>query len=404
MTTLDCDVAIVGGGLAGATLALALRHTPLRVIVIEAVTDQARLASGAGDRALALALGTVELLDGLGLWAGARDKAAPIHDIHVSDRGHFGKTRISAKQEKVHALGYVIAARELERQAMAAMDGVSIQRIQPARVIGAKAGPEHICITVRLADDSECHVNAKLLVGADGGESSVRRLLEIGETVTDYGQVAVTTVVKPERDPRGVAFERFTPEGPLAMLPTEARCCALVWTRKPEQAETLLGLSESRFTEELQQAFGHWLGRLTLCAPRRAFPLRLIRAERLTAPRAALIGNAAHQLHPIAGQGFNLGLRDAMRLAELLAAAQGDAGSPALLQQYAADRGKDHDRVIGFTDSMVKWFSNEQPVATVARNIGMLLLDHIPVAKHFLARQAMGRLWRRPQLPLQRRP
>lgn len=399
MTTFECDVAIVGGGLAGTALALALSRTPLRVLVIEAVTDQARLASGAGDRALALALGTVELLDGLGLWAGARDNAAPILDIHVSDRGHFGKTRISARQEKVSALGYVIAARELERQAMAAMDSLAIPRIQPGRVIGAKAGTEHMCIIVRQADDSECHVNAKLLVGADGGDSSVRRLLDIGETVTDYGQVAVTSVVKPERDPRGVAFERFTPEGPLAMLPTENRCCALVWTRKPEQAAALTALSDEHFTAALQQAFGHWLGRLTLCAPRRAFPLRLIRADNLTAARAALIGNAAHQLHPIAGQGFNLGLRDAMRLAEMLAAASDDVGAPALLQRFAADRSKDHDRVIGFTDSMVKWFSNEQPVATVARNIGMVLLDHLPVAKHWLARQAMGRLWRSPQLP-----
>lgn len=400
MTSLDCDVAIIGGGLAGASLAVALSGTHLRVVVIEAVPDQARLASGAGDRALALAQGSVELLDRLGLWAGVRDKATPIRNIHVSDRGHFGKARISAAQEKVDALGYVIAARELERQAIAVMDRLSIQRIVPGRVIGAKAGPENICISIRQADDSECHLNARLLVGADGGSSCVRRLLEIGENITEYGQVAVTAVVKPERDPAGAAFERFTPEGPLALLPSEDRCCALVWTRKPEQAES--AMSEERFTAELQATFGYWLGRLTLCAPRRTFPLKLVRAQRLVAPRAVLIGNAAHQLHPVAGQGFNLGLRDAARLAEMLAtaAAGADVGVPELLQRFAADRSKDHDRVIRFTDSMVQWFSTTQPVAALARNIGMVLLDHIPSAKRFLVRQAMGRGWRSPQLPL----
>ncbi|BBL72639.1 2-octaprenyl-6-methoxyphenyl hydroxylase [Methylogaea oryzae] len=399
---MDCDVAIVGGGLAGASLAVALHGTPLRVVLIEAVSDEARLASGAGDRGIALAQGSAELLDRLGLWAGARDKATPIRKIHVSDRGHFGKARIDAEQEKVDALGYVIAARELERQAIAALSDLAIERIVPGRVIGAKAGPDSICLTVRQ-DDAERHINARLLVGADGGDSSVRRLLEIGEEVTDYGQVAVTATVKPQRDPAGLAFERFTPEGPLALLPTENRCCAVVWTRKPEQAESLMALSDERFTAELQAAFGQWLGRLTLCAPRRKFPLKLVRARRLTVPRAVLIGNAAHQLHPVAGQGFNLGLRDAARLAEMLAAAAEagvDVGAPDLLERFAVERTRDHDRVIGFTDSMVKWFSTEQPAAALARNIGMVLLDHIPAAKRFLARQAMGRGWRSPRLPL----
>lgn len=402
MNSVDYDVAIVGGGLAGASLAVALKATPLRVVVIEAVADEARLASGAGDRALALAQGSVDLLQRLGLWDGARDKAVPIRKIHVSDRGHFGKARIDAAAENVDALGYVVAARELERSAIARMQALAVQRIQPARVIGAQAGPDSICLSIRKDNGEGCLLNARLLVGADGGDSSVRRLLDIGENLTDYGQVAVTTVVRPERDPAGVAFERFTPEGPLALLPIEDRCCAVVWTRSPHQAEAVLALSEARFAAELQAAFGHWLGRLQVCAPRRAFPLKLVRAQRLTAPRAAIIGNAAHQLHPVAGQGFNLGLRDAARLAEMLAeaAATGaDVGSPALLERFGADRLADHDRVVNFTDTMVRWFSTEQPLAALARNIGMVLLDHIPAAKRFLARQAMGQAWRRPRLP-----
>lgn len=400
MMNWDCDVAIAGGGLVGASLAIALRRTTLRVVVIEPLADEARLASGGGDRALALASGTVELLDGLGLWSGARDKAMPISKIHVSDRGHFGKVRISAKQEKVEALGYVITARELEREAVAAMHALSVQRLTPGRVIGAKAGADAICLTVRRGDE-DVLLNARLLVGADGGDSSVRRLLEIGEDITDYGQVAVTTLIKPERDLAGVAFERFTSEGPLAVLPAEDGCGAVVWTRKPEQADWLMGLSEERFTAELQSTFGNWLGRLTLCAPRRTFPLRLVRAKQLTSPRAVLIGNAAHQLHPVAGQGFNLGLRDAAQLAEMLSDAavlRADVGAPEMLKHFAAARAEDHDRVIGFTDGMVKWFSTSNPVAAWTRGAGMLMLDAVPAAKRLLARQAMGRGRRMPRI------
>jgi len=336
MKTPEYDILIVGGGLAGMSLALGLAGSSLRVALVDAVDYETRLSAGAGDRALALAKGSMLLLERLGVWPAVLPYATPIRHIHVSDRGHSGKVRLHAARERVDALGWVVTARDLEREALAAMERTAVERIVPARVGGLKAGMDGVCVTLSRDGRSES-LTARLLVGADGGDSSVRRLLDIGQSEHDYGQVAVTTVVKPAVDPQGTAFERFTPEGPLALLPVEDGKAALVWTRHPEQAERLMGLPEPQFIRELQAAFGHWLGELSLAAPRRKFPLKLIRAQQLAAERAVLIGNAAHQLHPIAGQGLNLGLRDAAALAEVVvdAARLGlDFGAADVLARY----------------------------------------------------------------------
>jgi 2-octaprenyl-6-methoxyphenol hydroxylase len=363
---------------------------------VDAVDYETRLAAGAGDRALALAKGSMLLLEGLGVWPAVLPYATPIRHIHVSDRGHPGKVRLHAARERVDALGWVVTARDLEREALAALTRTAVERIVPARVVGLKAGVDGICVTLARDGRNES-LTARLLVGADGGESSVRRLLDIGQSEHDYGQVAVTTVVKPAADPQGTAFERFTPEGPLALLPVEDGKAAVVWTRHPAQAERLMGLAEAPFVAELQTAFGHWLGELAPAAPRRKFPLRLIRARQLAAERAVLIGNAAHQLHPVAGQGYNLGLRDAARLAELLretGVRGGDVGERAMLDRFAAEREREHDRVIGMTDFLATWFAAENPAAVLLRNAGLVLVERLPFARRALARQAMGLHWR----------
>ena len=386
------DLVIAGGGLAGNCLALALKNTGLRIAVVEANTREQLYASPAGDRALALAAGTVMMLEALGIWQGISHAATAIKHIHISDRGHFGKTRLSAQIEQVDALGYVITARDIETHVADMVTEAGIKFISPARVVGLMSGDEEVCISLKQWNES-LNVSAGLLVGADGGLSSVRKLLDIPQHITEYGQTALVTTVKSAIPNKNTAFERFTASGPLALLPVAKNHCAVVWTRTSDDANALMLGSEADFLAELQQCFGYKLGELSLIAPRRAFPLSLIRAEKMVAGRAVIIGNAVHQLHPVAGQGFNLGLRDVVLLAEMLIRRHEqnrDIGSADFLNEYALSRKKDHDRTIGFTDAVVRIFSNELLALAVARNVGLTILDHIPVVKTLLTRHAMG--------------
>ena len=388
----DYDLVIVGGGLAGNCLALALKDTGLRIAVVEANTREQLYASPAGDRALALAAGTVMMLDALGIWQGISQAATAIKHIHISDRGHFGKTRLSAEKEHVEALGYVITARDIETHVANRVAEAGIKLICPARVIGLMSSDQEVCVSLKQGNES-LNVSAKLLIGADGGLSSVRQLLDIAQHTTEYGQTALITTVKSTLPNKNTAYERFTASGPLALLPVAKNQCSVVWTRTNEDANALMLGNEADFLDELQRCFGFKLGELSLTAPRRAFPLSLIRAEKMVAGRAVIIGNAVHQLHPVAGQGFNLGLRDVVRLAEMLIKQHEqdkDIGAADFLNEYAVSRKKDHDRTIGFTDAVVKIFSNEWLALAAARNIGLALLDHIPAAKTLLTRHAMG--------------
>jgi 2-octaprenyl-6-methoxyphenol hydroxylase len=396
----DYDLLIAGGGLAGNCLALALKDTGLKIAIVEAIPRQQLDSSPAGDRALALAAGTVKMLEALGLWQAIAHLATPIKQIHISDQGHFGKTRLSAGQEKVAALGYVITARDIESHMAKRVAEANISLICPARVTGLMAGNQEINVSLKQGEQALAF-SAKLLVGADGGNSSVRKLLEIAQVNTDYAQTALVTTVKTSLPNNFTAYERFTRSGPLALLPVGANESAVVWTRSTEDAESLMSGSEADFLAELQQCFGYKLGELSLSAPRRAFPLALIRAQKMQAARTLIIGNAVHQLHPVAGQGFNLGLRDVVTLAEMLTKQQAsglDIGDEQFLSAYTAARQKDHDRTISFTDSLVRIFSNDWLMLAAVRNAGLAVLDHLPIAKNLLARHAMGMAGRMPRL------
>jgi 2-octaprenyl-6-methoxyphenol hydroxylase len=394
------DLLIVGGGLAGNCLALALKNSGLRIAIIEANSREHLHQSPAGDRALALASGTVMMLEQLNIWQGISHAGTPIKHIHISDRGHFGKTRLSAEKEHVDALGYVITARDIETYVANLVTEAGITLIIPARVVGLMSGDNEVCVSLKQGNES-LTVSAHLLVGADGGLSSVRQLLDIPQQITEYGQTAIVTTVKSTLTNNNTAFERFTSSGPLALLPVAKNQCAVVWTRTTQDAEELMTSSDSDFLATLQLCFGFKLGELSLSAPRRAFPLSLIRAEAMVSGRAVIIGNAAHQLHPVAGQGFNLGLRDVVKLAEMLteqSELNRDIGETKLLQAYAASRKKDHDLTIGFTDTVVKIFSNEWLSLALVRNMGLTLLDHIPAVKKLLTRHAMGLAEKKPSL------
>ena len=386
------DVIIVGGGLAGNCLGLALVGNGLRIAIIEANTREQALNSAMGDRALALAAGTTETLETLGVWQGIRTKATAITDIHVSDRGHFGKVRLSAKKQNVDALGYVITARDIESHVAGMVDNTDITQICPARLVGLMSDDNEVSVSIKHQEESRC-LSAKLLVGADGGNSSVRKLLDISQHVTEYGQTALVTTVRTSLPHQHIAYERFTNSGPLALLPLGKNHCSVVWTRSTEDADRLMMGNENDFLAELQQCFGYRLGQLSLSAPRRAFPVSLIRADRMNSGRAVIIGNAAHQLHPVAGQGFNLGLRDVVQLAEMAVKQheQGDdIGASPFLNDYVVAREQDHRQTIGFTDTLVRLFSNDWLLLALTRNIGLAALDHLPAAKKALSSHAMG--------------
>jgi 2-octaprenyl-6-methoxyphenol hydroxylase len=396
----DYDLVIAGGGLAGNCLALALKETGLKIAIIEAGTREQLHNSPAGDRALALAAGTVKMLEALGIWQGISQAATAIENIHISDQGHFGKVRLSAQQEHVEALGYVITARDIEAHVAKLVTDTDTELICPARLVGLMAGNDAVNVSLNRGDEP-LNISAKLLVGADGGNSSVRKLLEIPQHITEYGQTALVTTVKASQRHNNTAFERFTASGPLALLPVDSDHCAVVWTRSSEDADALMSGSETDFLTGLQQCFGYRLGQLSLAAPRRAFPLSLIRAEKMIAARTVIIGNAVHHLHPVAGQGFNLGLRDVVQLAEMIIKQyqeNRDIGDAGFLTAYAESRQQDHDKTIGFTNSVVRIFSNDWLALAAARNIGLALLDHIPAAKALLTRHAMGLAGRLPRL------
>lgn len=388
----DYDLLIVGGGLVGGSLALGLRGSSLRIGVIESVPETQRLAAAAGDRALALAWGSAQILDQLGIWQAAKAKAVPIKHIHVSDRGHFGKVRLSADRDSVDALGYVVTARALEEAIAEALRESSIVVHCPARIIGLKAGSEAVHVSLKQGDKN-LGLTARLLVAADGGNSTVRKLLEIGQSVRDYGQTAIVTEVSTERCNGFTAYERFTESGPLALLPVGKAVSSVVWTRKSREAAELLTVSDSEFTECLQSAFGFWLGRIALASNRQGFPLKLVRTERMTEERVVLIGNAVHQLHPVAGQGFNLGLRDVALLVEMLLTRlefNEDIGAKAFLDRYARARQGDLSRAVRFTDGIVQIFSTDSWPLAFSRNLGLLALDNWGQGKRLLAQYAMG--------------
>lgn len=400
-----CDILISGGGLVGASLACALSGHGLRIGLVEAVA-YGDAGGGSGqpaydDRAIALAAGTQRIFAALGLWPALAERATPIHRIHVSDRGRFGFVRLDRADEGVEALGYVTLARDLGAVLGAHLAGLDdVELISPARVTGVDFVDESARVRIEAAAGGR-EVDARLLVAADGAQSMLRDLLRVPTTVWEYGQTAVIANVTPGRQHDHVAYERFTDSGPLALLPMSEGRCALVWTLRDDQVDAVMALDDAVFLARLQERFGGRLGRLARVGRRSVYPLRLVRVRESVRARLALIGNAAHTLHPIAGQGFNLGLRDVAVLAEVLLEAQRegrDLGDPAVLGRYADWRRGDHRRVIALTDGLTRLFASPLPPLAWARDLGMLALDLCPPAKRLFAHLAMGKAGRLPKL------
>lgn len=399
---VEIDVAIVGGGLVGASLALALAPTGLRVGLVEGVSPDAAAQPSFDDRTTALGNGTRRSFEALGVWSHVAPRAAAIRRIHVSDAGRFGFARLEASDHGIDAFGYVVTNRVLGEALhglLAAMRGLDLR--MPARCTAVTAA-EH-AVEIRT-EPAQRPWRARLVVAADGAQSRVREAAGLGAEVEDYRQVAVIAHVRASRAADGTAFERFTRSGPFAVLPLHDGAYGVVWTLAPDAAARVLELGDREYLAALQSAFGWRLGRLLDVGKRSAYPLRLTRAHTVVGRRVALIGNAAQGLHPVAGQGFNLGLRDAATLAEVLAEVvvregrDADIGAAAVLAEFAARRQVDRDGVTRFTDGLVKLFGDERPGVPTLRDLGLLLFDLSPTAKQAMSRLSWGFGGRTPRL------
>ena len=402
--SFDCDALIIGGGLVGSVLATAFSRAKLRTVLIE-VRDPKELGQvGFDDRSVALANGSQRILDGLGLWEALASDAEPIRSIHISERGRFGVSRILATEEGVPALGYTLENRVLIN---AIWTDLSREKyftcIAPAQLKKITWNADAVKAKVSFAGGNQI-ITGRLLVAADGARSSVRKALSIDMMEDKYSQNAVVLNIKTEVHHNGRAFERFTAGGPLALLPLSRSRMAVVWTRPEEELKRSMSLDEVAFRDELQNAFGHRLGKLTRIGARSSYPLARVRSKQCVGDRAVLVGSAAVSLHPVAGQAFNVALRDVAVLTEIIneertsRGLQVDIGSSELLARYDELRRNDQRRVAAFTHALIRLFGYRGSPVAITRALGLMAFDLMPGAKAQLARHTMGLAGRLPRL------
>lgn len=434
------DIIISGGGLSGSLMALSLADLTkpdgslLSIAIVEPNKPEVNkpevnkpktstleeqkaahhnIAPLFDDRVLALSHASAKYLESVNLWQHLSADACAIEKIDISDRGHYGKARIEAQEHGVSALGYVIAMAKIgQGQLKALASKHNVQWFSPETITDINWQPNNELISehdnglVNIVKNSVVEVTlssgdilqAGLLLACDGANSPCRQLANIDINKSDYQQVALIANVATKQSHNNKAFERFTEFGPIAMLPlvplksTQNRC-SLVWTMKPEQSEQLLSLNDNEFSHQLEFAFGSWLGAITQVGKRDVYPLVLLQAKQQTYHRLALIGNASHTIHPIAGQGFNLGLRDVQLMANLIEKQlknQADIGSFTLLNEYSQKREQDHKQIITLTDSLVTLFANNLPPLVAGRNTGLKIMNYFQPLKSTLVNKLMG--------------
>lgn len=383
-------LAIVGGGLVGASLALALQQGAKArgwtIALIEPFEPGSEYQPSYDARSTALSYGTRLIYQRLGVWERIAERAEPITQIHVSDRGRAGATRLGASDQQVPALGYVVENAWIGHCLWQALDDEVVTRHCPAEVEQMQAVAAGYRLTLTTGQVLDCD----LAVLADGGRSALREQLGIAIKTTPYDQSALIANVTPGKPHGGQAFERFTDDGPMALLPLQDNRCALVWTRPEEDAARLAALPEAAFLDELQQAFGYRLGGFQQVGARHLYPLMLIEAEEQVRSGLVVLGNAAHSLHPIAGQGYNLSLRDTEALAAALLSSSAKLGDIGVLQAYHRQQRTDQWLTVGFSDRLTRLFAGSALLSVAGRNLGLLGLDLLPPAKAWFARQAMG--------------
>ncbi len=383
------EVLIVGGGLVGASLAIALDRLGLQVGLVEAA-PAGTMPAVFDQRNLSFATATVKALTALGVMAKLRATTGPIRRIHVSRQGDFGSTRLQAADYGRESFGQVAVARDFGEALEARLSELKgLTRYRPARFVGLGAATEAVRI-VRIADaQGEREISARLLVAADGTRSGVRDALGIAAGEHDYRQTLFVARMRAEQAPDGTAYERFGDHGPTALLPRGDRHFGVVHGVARDEADAVAALDESGWIARIQQAFGWRVGRFLASGERSAYPIVKALAERTAAARAVLVGNAAQTLHPIGAQGFNLGLRDALTLAELIESSK-DPGAPALLAAYAQRRCEDRQRTLEFSDGLARFTANTAPLLRPLRSLGLLAADNSAALQSLLVGGAMG--------------
>ncbi len=400
---IETEVLIIGGGMTGMTLGSALAGAGVAVVIVDSAPPDRLLAAEYDGRASAVAFGSARVFRGIGLWPYLEPDAGPILDIRVADgtvaRGpsmlflHYDHREVGDEP-----FGYMIENRAIRRAQFAQAETLApLRHMAPARVTALDRSARG----VEAVLDNGATIRAALAVGAEGRSSPTRENAGIGVTTLPYNQTAIVCTVSHEREHAGVAVEQFLPSGPFAMLPMTGRRMNIVWTERADLAPGFLALDEPAFLDELRRRFGDWLGEIELTGPRFSYPLGLQHAERYIDRRLALIGDAAHAIHPIAGQGLNLGLRDVAALAEAVIDARRlglDIGGDAVLRRYQRWRRFDSVLLAVATDALNRLFSNDIPPLRLARGLGLAAVNTMPPLKRFFMRHAMGVVGELPRL------
>ncbi len=398
----SCDIAIVGGGLAGASLAIALAPLGYDITVIEAVAYQAAEQPSYDDRTLAMSHSSCRILSGIGLWKDLEADATAIRKIFITELARPGQVVLDAAELDLAEFGHVVEGRSFGLAVSRQLEQtVNIDVISPASVKGIEVGGTRAKLHVEL-DGSVNELDARLVVAADGANSFIRNHLQIPTDYRDYGQTAVICNITPENAHAGRAFECLTDTGPFAVLPHTGKRCGLVWSVDSDNATEILEIDEATFLSRAQERFGRTeLGAFLKSGKRTAYPLKLVRAKEDVRERLVILGNAAHAIHPIGAQGFNLALRDAAVLAEVLADGdQDDPGNPVFLGTYSQWRQQDQRGTIATSDGMTRLFAHPSPLAAVVRSAGLIAHSMFPSLRRMSAIKAMGYRGRVPRLAL----
>ncbi len=389
------DAVIVGAGMVGLSLACGLTEQLKRILVIEAYpfkVDPQPATRSFDERSTALAWSSVEILQRLNVWPMCESSAQEIKSVHVSERGRFGVTQITAADSPADTLGYVLPNRALGGALVQRLQATSVDLLSPCKVSAVVQRENGVTLQLDCEGlATEC--SAELCLVADGSDSATVKLMGIETSTYDYQQHAVICNVATSLPNHGVAFERFTRSGPLAMLPLSQTTSALVWTMPPALAEERLALSDNAFLRALQEVFGDRLGMLESCSPRVSYPLRLTRAKELSRRHCFVVGNAAQSLHPVAGQGFNLALRGVVHLLAGIHDAlrsHRPIGDLALLAGLAEQCQSDQRQTVFFSDQLIKTFGTRSLLLGGLRDAGLVVLNNLPPLKRWFAEQSMG--------------